>query len=111
MLGHGWVYTFRMGALPQPEPQFAEVVEQDGGQVLHLPRSVHVMAKQFRVQQSGDSLRLEPVRPRRTREQIEAWFRAMDDIDAGEVIPGGRNQGVLKPEEIYPTDYFDEPAE
>jgi len=35
----------------------------------------------------------------------------MDDIDAGEVIPGGRNQGVLKPEEIYPTDYFDEPAE
>jgi virulence-associated protein VagC len=78
-----------MGALPQPEPQFVEVVEQDGEQVLHLPRSLHVAAKQFRVQQSGDSLRLEPVRPRRTREQIEAWFRAMDDIDAGEALARG----------------------
>jgi virulence-associated protein VagC len=100
-----------MSALPQPEPEFAEVVEQDGEQVVHLPRSVHLMARQFRVEQTGDSLRLEPVRPRRTREQIEAWLRSMHELDAGEVIPGGRNQGVVEPEDIYPPDYFDGPEE
>jgi len=93
-----------MGALPKLEPltsDLAQLLEIDGEQVLHLPKKIHLAAKQFRVHQSGESLQLEGVRPHRTREQIEAWLRSMHELDAGEVIPGGRNQGITEPKRIF----------
>jgi virulence-associated protein VagC len=93
-----------MGALPKPEPlssELAELIEIEGDQVLRLPKKVHLGVKRFHVEQSGDSLQLNPVRPVRTREQIETWLRSMHELEAGEVIPGGRNQGGTVPKRIF----------
>jgi virulence-associated protein VagC len=83
----------------------------NGRQAVLLPENVHVDATYLDVVQHGSGLTMKPVRRRMTREQVEAWFRSMDELDAGEVIPGGRNQGVTEPEEIFPTGFFDEPGE
>jgi virulence-associated protein VagC len=105
-----------MGALPKFEviptvTGVGKVTLIDGRQAVLLPENVHVDVAELDVVQQGADLTMKPVRPRRTREQIQAWFRAMDELDAGEVIPGGRNQGVTESEEIFPPGFFDEPGE
>lgn len=102
-----------MGALPKfvSLPTYtgiAKVTVIDGRQAVLLPDNVHVDATELDVVQHGGDLTMKPTRKRMTREQVEAWFRAMDEVDAGEVIPGGRNQGVTEPEEIFPVGFFDE---
>jgi hypothetical protein len=97
-------YTLAMGALPKLDPALTaivDVIEEEGHQVLHLPDGFQIGAKQLRLEQAGDTLRLSPLPIRRTVEQIEAWFRSMDELDAGEVIPGGRDQGAPEPKRIF----------
>ncbi len=105
-----------MGALPKyvPSPTHTgvgKVTVIDGRQAVLLPENVHVDVAELDVIQDGTDISMKPARKRMTREQVEAWFRSMDDLDAGEVIRGGRNQGLTEPEEIFPPGFFDEPGE
>lgn len=102
-----------MGALPKfvPIPTYTgvgKVAVIDGRQAVLLPENVHVHATELDVVQHGADLTMKPTRKRMTREQVEAWLHSIHEIDAGEVIPGGRNQGLTEPEEIFPEGFFDE---
>jgi virulence-associated protein VagC len=99
-----------MGALPKPEPilEVADVIEVDGRQAVQLPTGMYLAAKQMHVVRSGEELHIAPMPVKRTREQVEAWFRSMDELDAGEVIPGGRDQRNASEEDPFPGNSFDE---
>ncbi|MBS1814439.1 MAG: hypothetical protein JSS87_06155 [Acidobacteria bacterium] len=78
--------------------------KDENGQTIHLPAEFHLEGSSVAVHREGDKVVLSPVKPRRryTREEIRAWFAEMDALNAGEVIPGGRNQPPMpEPRDIF----------
>lgn len=53
-----------------------EVFMQDGHQVVHLPEGIRLEGAKVTVRQEGDAVILEPapVKPQRTRAELEAMF-------------------------------------
>ncbi|AEU34591.1 hypothetical protein [Granulicella mallensis] len=100
------VYTFRMGALPKIDPMLtglAEIDEIDGHQIVRLPDNLHVEGKLFHVTMSGNSLHLQPARRKFTDDEWKSWIADMQRYqeELGDIMPGGRNQNITEPEEIF----------
>lgn len=66
------------------------------------------MPKEFRFEGDAVSIRrvdegilLEPIKKPMTREQVRAFFARLDSYGADPLLPEGRNQGVVAPENFF----------
>ena len=53
----------------------------------------------MRITRTASGVLLEPVKKIPTGEEIDAWFAKPDSYQAGEAIPGGRNQPAMQERE------------
>jgi len=70
--------------------------------VIHLPKDFRLEGSEVSIRREGRSLVVDPSpKPRMTREEVHETFRRMDAIGAGPSVPGERNQGEMKPRNIF----------
>jgi antitoxin VapB len=81
----------------------AKIFKHGRSQAVRLPREFQLPGKEVRVSRMGRGVLLEPME-KMTREEIEAWFAALDASRKEPFMPEGRNQ----PPPPEPESIFDE---
>ncbi len=82
-------------------PATAKLFRNGRSQAVRLPKEFQFEGKEVLVSRTETgAVLLEPVLS--TPERWQAFFDKLDSYDAGDPMPGGRNQGVTKPEDIFP---------
>ena len=77
----------------------AKLFQNGRSQAVRLPKEFRFEGSEVRIRRTSKGILLEPIGP--PPFDFEAWGKAMDSHDAGEVIPGGRNQGTTKSRKIF----------
>jgi virulence-associated protein VagC len=83
---------------PEPESITAELSDESGGQLVHLPESFRIPGKVVSIRRVEQGILLEPMQSRNkmTREEIRAMWADMDSYGADPLFPEGRMQGVAE---------------
>lgn len=77
----------------------AKLFQNGRSQAVRLPKEFRFSGDCVRIRRTSKGVLLEQLAPGQF--DFEAWGRSMDSHHAGEVIPGGRNQGVTKSRKIF----------
>ena len=83
---------------PEPQKITAELSDEAGGQIVHLPESFRIPGKVVSIRRMETGILLEPMQSRKkmTREEIRAMWTEMDSYGADPLFPDGRDQGVAE---------------
>ena len=78
------------------EDGFAEIIEQDGAQLVLLPDEMRLPGTQVRVSRSGNGILLEPMVEKKSREEILAILAELGRLaeECGPFMPEGRQQAA-----------------
>jgi len=81
----------------------AKLFQNGRSQAVRLPKEFRFEGSEVSIRREGSAVVLEPAMKRRpaTHEEVQAFFKEVDAFKAGPAIPGGRNQGELKPRKIF----------
>ena len=84
-------------AKKKSKPATAKLFQNGRSQAVRLPKEFRFEGKEVRIRRTKQGILLEAVVPGPVKTfDAQAWFRSMDELDAGEVIPGGRNQPPMQ---------------
>ena len=96
-----------MSPAAQTEPEqgsAAELFISEGRQAVRLPIGIHLDGDSVQVRRVPNGILLEPAIPnrRRTSAEVKEMFEYIDSLDADDLFPEGRDQGIA--EERMPID-------
>ena len=78
-------------------PRTAKLFQNGRSQAVRLPKEFRFAGTEVQIRRTKKGVLLEPAGAREKRAwDVQTWFQSMDELGAGEVMPGGRNQPPMQ---------------